>query len=634
MADNTFTQLTIDGQVYEPRDTTKVPLPTTEGLEGQVLTKQGDNIVWSTIEIPEIPDIPETVVGGLSYITSFEVYAHTSTIPVGYSEALGDISVAIPANTVHGFTLRSEQLQDDMNVIIDWGDGSTTDLKTITPTGSEGDYRYTVAHDYNTTGKFIYTITGNTYFGIIPAIEGDNNNNLICRAFDVDLPISIHLSNYANFCLAAKRLVKANVFNSMLNVLATNVSNLFANCPNLKRVEGFSARSNIKACVDVFLNDANLEYTDFRLPAMITNPGDNEYLQVYDGCSKLAVDINNLLPANGFFGKSKINMGYTFRNCSSLTGTVPAKLLWEDTSVDWVGTPDNSGVGPFVGCSDALRAQIPVSWGGTNASIDDKLAIKGETDYTAFEIYPNSKTIEAGTHENLGTITTAVRNQVAFYFNMVSDKAQSDLDVIIDWGDGYLVNIRTLTATTYAEASKAGHYTWMTTTTTATGYSYQIFHNYSKVDQRLTVKIYGKTYSNINFNTVAINNNANNLICRVFDEDLPIASHLKDFSGMCMYAKRLVYVNLQFIVMNMHRYNMSNLFTGCPNIIRALFADTLSNVELETLGLAIVEESYSIEESPSIEESAIEPHETYTIESSAIPAVTGTYVQIDNPWTE
>jgi hypothetical protein len=94
---------------------------------------------------------------------------------------------------------------------------------------------------------------------------------------------------------------------------------------------------------------------DFRMSPYVT--GDH-IDRVFDFCSSLTVDINALLPAQKF-QVSKLSVNNMFSN-SGITGTVPADKLREDSNIEWTDTET-----AFIGCSDEIRAQVPVSWGGT-----------------------------------------------------------------------------------------------------------------------------------------------------------------------------------------------------------------------------------------------------------------------------
>ena len=57
---------------------------------------------------------------------------------------------------------------------------------------------------------------------------------------------------------------------------------------------------------------------------------------------------------------STYNVTGLFYQCEILTGIVPADKLWNNKQVTWTGTSTC-----FDQCSDEIRSQVPVSWGGT-----------------------------------------------------------------------------------------------------------------------------------------------------------------------------------------------------------------------------------------------------------------------------
>lgn len=87
------------------------------------------------------------------------------------------------------------------------------------------------------------------------------------------------------------------------------------------------------------------------------------YRYMFSGCQKLRVNIANIIPGTGFLSR-RIKAIDIFKNCSNLTGTVPADLLWDDANIIWSDTAN-----AFAGCSESIRAQVPVTWGGTNTEI-------------------------------------------------------------------------------------------------------------------------------------------------------------------------------------------------------------------------------------------------------------------------
>ena len=65
-------------------------------------------------------------------ITSFDVYANETEIPVGEHEVLGTVSEAIPAGMTERFCIRiNSNFRDakDSDIIIDWGDGTIYNVK-------------------------------------------------------------------------------------------------------------------------------------------------------------------------------------------------------------------------------------------------------------------------------------------------------------------------------------------------------------------------------------------------------------------------------------------------------------------------------------------------------------------------
>jgi hypothetical protein len=124
-----------------------------------------------------------------------------------------------------------------------------------------------------------------------------------------------------------------------------------------------------------------------------------------------------------------------------------------------------------------------------------------------------------------------------------------DNDVIIDWGDGTI------------EAIKDGKYTWKS------GKQYDLSHDYASSMtedvQTFIVKIYGKDYYTFRNNSFP----NNNLISRIFDVDLPIASHIGNFASMCLGATRLTNVTIPHstkYVTTAFNFSSFNIDKGTP----------------------------------------------------------------------
>ena len=116
----------------------------------------------------------------------------------------------------------------------------------------------------------------------------------------------------------------------------------------------------------------NLSVCDFILPNLNTGSMAN----IFNNCSSLIVDINSLIPKQGFLHK-EINVEKLF-NSTAISGTVPANLLWNDSNITWKNTSNT-----FSNCSDEIRAQVPISWGGT---APDDIIIETDSIYDDTEI--------------------------------------------------------------------------------------------------------------------------------------------------------------------------------------------------------------------------------------------------------
>lgn len=275
----------------------------------------------------------------------------------------------IEASMIHEFTLRSKQLPNEMDVVVDWGDGTVEKCATTyigtdgivcgslvggPLRGSVGNYMYMMRHEYATEGIHTVKIYGKNYFAIIP---NKSHQNITCSALSENLPVASHINNFSSFCYAAKMMVYVNVYNCGFNAQVQNASNMFYYCLNLKKAVGFTAYSNMKHCGGIFGNCYALQHTNLTLPSFDVTGSNRE---AFYRCWALADDINDLLPSVGFISNEPIQMLSTFYECKSLTGTVPVDKLWGNTKVSFRDTSDC-----FSGCHESILAQVPESWGGT-----------------------------------------------------------------------------------------------------------------------------------------------------------------------------------------------------------------------------------------------------------------------------
>ena len=198
---------------------------------------------------------------------------------------------------------------------------------------------------------------GKKYFAI--SHLWTQNNNLMSRCLDKDLPLAACVNNLAGFATKAARLVEVCIPTSMHLWNIENFFMLFENCVNLQYAYGLKRKLKItRSTSGMFAGCAALKETDFVLPVAHID-AENSLMRIFQGRSSLTTPIQSILPSSGFASRV-IRVDNLFRNGSSLTGTVPAAILWEDAGKVW----QNASMA-FQDASDAIRAQVPASWGGT-----------------------------------------------------------------------------------------------------------------------------------------------------------------------------------------------------------------------------------------------------------------------------
>jgi hypothetical protein len=233
----------------------------------------------------------------------------------------------------------------------------------------EKEIKIEFTHKYETQGKYIVKIYGNTYWGIRAKYD-KGFSNLISRIFEKDLPIASCVSNVSSLCRSSLRLQKIEIANYTVFSNIINISSIFQNCTNLDTAKGFSIygstnkyncfNSIMYGCYSIFTGCTNLRFSDYTIPVINTNIGTTVRTTYYN-CSNLAVDVLTLLPQTGFCNRI-IDMYYVFRNCSSITCSdyeMLGDILWNDTSKKWTNT-DRC----FTGCTSLDLNQIPTTWGG------------------------------------------------------------------------------------------------------------------------------------------------------------------------------------------------------------------------------------------------------------------------------
>lgn len=300
--------------------------------------------------------------------TEFQVYATNAVIAAGVTDSETGIPWAtdVPAGMTQKFKIRCDVLAADSDVVVEWGDGTSSAIAKNEFESSDdsdwglGEMVYVVAHTYAAPGRYRVIVRGKQYWGF-QQVKGFN---IISRIFDHGYPTAGWLQNLSVACQWSPKIQKV-VFPTGLELFANihNAYALFADCVNLVSVKNCQTKFRFTRDVtNMFSGCTALKECDFQLPQSAVKNA--SYNRVFYNCYSLEADIANLLPDRGFDGKT-VSMIECFRGCSKLTGTVPAVKLWEDMVINWTATRC------FTDCSDALRLQVPASWGGMGVEVDD-----------------------------------------------------------------------------------------------------------------------------------------------------------------------------------------------------------------------------------------------------------------------
>lgn len=272
------------------------------------------------------------------------------------------------------FVIRTRVPTNDCDVVVSWGDGSTTSVRDFPwsygrggdcVVDDKGNTLLLVSHDYVSNGVFTVEILGTDYIGFrhqagsdfdLSGRMSDAECSLVVQCLDLETPVSRHIVNLSSAFAGCRKIlrVKSDYAYPLVNV--RNCATLFYACPNLKTVEGLSAYGDASG---MFKYCYALQHTSVFVTRDVTNAA-----TMYDGCTALADDVSKLVPGP-MHRSAAVNVSRMFRNCPHVTANpMPAGFLWEDSEVMWSGTAD-----AFSGCSDDVRSLVPVSWGGSNAAI-------------------------------------------------------------------------------------------------------------------------------------------------------------------------------------------------------------------------------------------------------------------------
>lgn len=300
--------------------------------------------------------------------TEFQVYATNAVIAAGVVDSETGIPWAtdVPAGMTQKLKIRCDVLAANSDVVIEWGDGSTSAIaknefeSTDDADWNLGEMVYVMAHTYAAPGRYRVVIRGKQYWGF----QQVKDYNIVSHIFEHGYPTAGWLQNLSVACQWSPKIQKV-VFPTGLELFANihNAYALFADCVNLVSVKNCQTKFRFTRDVtNMFSGCTALKECDFQLPQSAVKNA--SYNRVFYNCSNLEADIADLLPDRGFDGKT-VSMIECFRGCSKLTGTVPAVKLWEDMVINWTATRC------FTDCSEALRMQVPASWGGMGVEVDD-----------------------------------------------------------------------------------------------------------------------------------------------------------------------------------------------------------------------------------------------------------------------
>lgn len=319
--------------------------------------------------------------------TAFEVYANDSVISPGEHEVLGTITVEIPVQMTETFALRTTTPEADSDVVVDWGDGTIQKVKDGEHggyTGPDGEGRYIVkmTHTYGTAGKYTVKVYGHDYFCLSHAPSHVSDaSNMQCRILADDLPIASHLTNLTAFAYGTLKLVTVQCASYKYLHRTTNHAQMFTNDKNLLSVTGFEDLVMIsRGAEGCFQFCENMTTCDFNGVLCSNNP--RAMYAMYQNCYALAINIGTFFPTK--FVSRALNFTNTFTHMHAMTGTVNAKQLWGDPTIDWQGYSNC-----FYGCPEEIRAQVPTAWGGTSSTeiVGDlpvaKLSLNGTLPNTA-----------------------------------------------------------------------------------------------------------------------------------------------------------------------------------------------------------------------------------------------------------
>ena len=201
------------------------------------------------------------------------------------------------------------------------------------------------------------------------------------------------------------------------------------------------------------------------------------------------------------------------------------------------------------------------------------VAVNNNNDCTAFQVYVTGQNIVAGStqgtvHEQYigvkqfannvagGTINKVYGNHEGFILR--SNKTHQNNNVIVDWGDGTQTKLSQMTLGT-SDMQPLTYYAY-----SSSQYRYIMVHTYD-LPGVYQIQIIGDDYngfigkiSNAKYKNI-------NRICRIFQKDLPVASHILSVSSWCKQANLLTKINVAHSVF-LKVENVARCFEKCANL--------------------------------------------------------------------
>lgn len=192
-----------------------------------------------------------------------------------------------------------------------------------------------------------------------------------------------------------------------------------------------------------------------------------------------------------------------------------------------------------------------------------------EDDYTAFEVFAHDYEIPVGECVELGGyVSVALPACMAHQFTIRSVQQADIQNVVVDWGDGDITSLRDDISPNivYTESGDIDEY------------EYVVSHSYDHTGKYI-VRIYGNSYFALKQST---STSIPNIMSRALDIDLPVASHISNFSSFCRRATHLLNVNVGSCYnFNRHFKNISYMFAGCSNLLTAFGFSTYGKVDVQ-----------------------------------------------------